>query len=56
MRETYTTEQDVEFMKLRDKVFKVIPEGEKNGKKWRAFRDYMNFCYKKLSSHNDTLN
>lgn len=51
MRETYISEQDAEFMKLRDQVLKVIPPGTSNGKKWRAFREYMNSYYKKLPSH-----
>lgn len=47
------TKQDKEFMKLRDQVFKKIPQGTKNSKKWKAFSSYMNFYYKKLPSFQD---
>lgn len=48
MRETYMTQQDKDFMKLRDEVFKIIPQGEKNYKTWKRFREYMEFYYKHL--------
>lgn len=50
MRNTSMNKQDREFMKLRDQVFRVIPSGTQNGKKWRAFREYMDFYYKKVPS------
>lgn len=50
MRETHMTKQDQEFIRLRNQVFKVIASGAKNGKKWRSFREYMDFYYKKLPS------
>lgn len=53
-RTTSMTKQDQEFMKLRDQVFKVIPQGTSNGKQWRAFREYMDFYYKKLPSQKAT--
>lgn len=55
MRSTYMTKQDKEFMDLRDKVKKVIPYGSidhktkrQQAKKWRAFKEYMDFYYKNL--------
>lgn len=50
MKETYIINQDKQFMKLRDQVFKLIPAGKDYGKKWRAFREYMNFYYKRIPS------
>lgn len=51
MRDTSMSKPDAEFMKLRDQVFKVIPQGTSNGKKWRAFRAYMDFYYKNLPNY-----
>ena len=45
MKNTATTKQDRDFMKLRDRVFKVIPAGVKNSKEWRQFMKYMDVYY-----------
>lgn len=51
MRDTSMTNQDAEFEKLREQVFKVIPRGSPHGKKWKAFRAYMDFYYKDMPSY-----
>lgn len=60
MRETYITEQDKKFMKLRDfilNIFPVPPEGEGRLKKknqirkeWKSFCRYMDVYYKEVKS------
>lgn len=55
MRETGTTIEDEEFMNLRDEIFKTIPHGDIinkriQAKKWRRFRNYMEFYYKNYPS------
>lgn len=48
MRDISMTEEDKQFMELRDRIFEVIPQGEDNAHTWARFREYMDFYYKSL--------